>query len=191
MQSAVRATLFHVASSKENNWHYPEGSDSWFKYNQDIANKAHTYKLGPGLPLPVVMKLKPIFEELSNEKLLQKCVHGLTQNQNESFNATIWERIPKTRFVSHTQLEFAVNDAVANFNIGRESCVVIFEKLRMLPGRYTLKGSQHINKRRLFNSLYKNIENSKKRRKIISGNIKKKDDKEEEKDGESYASGAY
>ena len=32
MQSAVRATLFLVASSKENNWyypHYPEGSDNW------------------------------------------------------------------------------------------------------------------------------------------------------------------
>ena len=29
------------------------------------------------------------------------------------------------------------------------------------------------------------------RRKIIRGNIKKKDDKEEEKDGESYAAGAY
>ena len=194
MQSAVRATLFHVASSKENNWHYPhcpEGSDSWCKYNQDVANKTHTYKPGPGLPLPVVMKLKPIFEELSNEKLLQKCVHGLTQNQNESFNATIWERIPKTRFVSRTQLEFAVNDAVANFNIGRKSSVVIFEKLCMIPGRYTLKGCQHINKRRLFNSVYKSMENSKKRRKIIRGNIKKKDDKEEEKDGESYAAGAY
>ena len=93
------------------------------------------------------MKLKPLFEELSNEQLLRKCVHGLTQNQNESFNATIWECIPKTRFVSRTQLEFAVNDAVANFNIGRQSSVVISEKLRMIPGRYTLKGCQHINKR--------------------------------------------
>ena len=98
--------------------------------------RTHTYKPGPGLPLPVSMKLKAIFEELSNEKLLQMCLHGLTQNQNESFNATIWERIPKTCFVSRTQLEFAVNDAVTNFNIGRKSSVVIFENLRMIPGRY-------------------------------------------------------
>ena len=117
------------------------------------------------------MKLKTIFEELSSEKLLQKCVHGLTQNQNESFNDTIWKRIPKTRFVSRTQLEFTVNDAVANFNIGRKRSVLTFEKLRFLvPGRCTKgvnistredtqrvstfqqekihKGCQHFNKRR-------------------------------------------
>ena len=38
MQAAVRATLFHVASSKQNNWHYPHcpvGSDSWCKHNPD------------------------------------------------------------------------------------------------------------------------------------------------------------
>ena len=40
-----------------------------------------------GLPLSVFMKLKPTFKELSNEKLLRKCLHGLTQNQNESFQS--------------------------------------------------------------------------------------------------------
>ena len=71
MQAAVRATLFPVASSKQNNWHYPHcpvGSDSWCKHSRDIANKTATYKPDPGLPLDIVMKLKPIFEELSNEK---------------------------------------------------------------------------------------------------------------------------
>ena len=168
MQSAVRATLFHVASSKQNNWHNPhcpEGSDSWCKHNQDKANNTNTYKPGPGLPLSVVMKVKPVFEELSTDKLLGKCLHGLTQNQNESFNATIWERLPKTRFVSRTQLEFGVYDAVANFNIGRKASVLIFEKLNMTPGKYTLKGCQNINRKRLFRSAYKNKESSKKRRK--------------------------
>ena len=44
-------------------------------------------------------------------------LHGKTQNQNESFNSMIWDRIPKTRYVSLTQLELGVYDAVANFNI--------------------------------------------------------------------------
>ena len=95
------------------------------------------------------MKVKPVFEELSTDKLLGKCLHGLTQNQNESFNATIWERLPKTRFVSRTQLEFGVYDAVANFNIGRKASVLIFEKLNMTPAKYTLKGCQNINRKRL------------------------------------------
>ena len=98
MKKAVRATLFHVASNKENNLHYPhcpEGSDSWCRYNQDKANGTTTYKPGPGLPISIILKLKSIYEDLSSDKLLSKCLHGLTQNNNESFNMTIWERIPK------------------------------------------------------------------------------------------------
>ena len=70
------------------------------------------------MPLDIVMKLKPIFAELSDESLMEKCLHGKTQNQNESFNSMIWDRIPKTRYVSLTQLELEVYDAVAHFNIG-------------------------------------------------------------------------
>ena len=88
------------------------------KFHQDRANGASTYKPGPGLPLDILMKLKPIFEELSDESLLEKCLHGKTQSQNESFNSMIWDRIPKTRYVSLTQLELEVYDAVAHFNIG-------------------------------------------------------------------------
>ena len=88
----TRAILLHVASSKQNNLHYPHcptWSDSWCKYNKDRADSTSTYKPGPGLPISIVLKLKPIFEELSHEDLLSKCLHGLTQNQNEIFNAMI------------------------------------------------------------------------------------------------------
>ena len=84
------------------------------KFHQDRANGASTYKPGPGLPLDILMKLKPIFEELSDESLLEKCLHGKTQSQNESFNSMIWDRIPKTRYVSLTQLELGVYGAVAH-----------------------------------------------------------------------------
>ena len=76
MQAAVRATLFHAVSSKENNWHYPhcpEAKDSWCKFHQDRANGTSTCKPRPGLLLYIVMKLKPIFAELSDESLLEKC----------------------------------------------------------------------------------------------------------------------
>ena len=69
MQAALRAILYHVISSKENNWHWShcsEGKDSWYKFHQDKANGTRTYKPGPGLPLDIVMKLKPIFAELSD-----------------------------------------------------------------------------------------------------------------------------
>ena len=84
---------------KDNNWHFPHcptGSDSWCKLNQDIANATKNYKPGPDLPLSIVMKVKPIFEELRFEKNLEKCLHGQRKNRNKSFNGTIWEREPKT-----------------------------------------------------------------------------------------------
>ena len=107
MQAATKATLFHFASSKVNNLHYPHcstGSDSWCKYNKDRADSTSTYNPDTVLPISIVLKLKPISEELSHGDLLGKCLHGLTQNQNESFNAMIWDRLPKSRYVSFTPL---------------------------------------------------------------------------------------
>ena len=66
----------------------------------------------------------------------RKCPHGLTQNQNESFNAMIWDRLPlKSRYTSFKSLQFGVYDAVASFNIGRKASVLTFEELGMIPGK--------------------------------------------------------
>ena len=101
------------------------------------------------MPLDVVKKLKTIFAELSDESLLEKCLDGRTQNQNESFNSMICERIPKTRYVSFTQLELGVCDAVANFNIGKKASVLIYEKMNLIAGKFTLQGCDKISRKRL------------------------------------------
>ena len=145
MQAAVRGTLFHVASSKENNWHYPhcpEGKDSWCKFHQDRVNCTSIYKPGPALPLDIVMKLSPIFAELSDERLLEKCLYRKTQNQNKSVNSMIWDQIPKTRYVSLTQLKLGVYDAVANFNIGKKVSVLNYEKMNLIQGKFTLQSCE-------------------------------------------------
>ena len=46
------------------------------------------------------------------------------------------------------QLEFGVYDAVANFNIGRKASVLIFDKLNMIPGVFTLKGCSTLNRKK-------------------------------------------
>ena len=194
MRSAVRATLFHVASNKSNNFHYPhcpEGPDSWCRHNRDKANKTTTYKPGPGLPTAIVLKLKPMYEELSCDKLLKKCLHGLTQNSNESYNMTVWERIPKNHYVSLSHLRFGAYDAAANFNIGRKASVLVMEKMGLRPGRYLLKGCQRLNRKRLYLSEYKNTASSKKRRKVIRGKKKARDDKNLQTEGEQYKTGAF
>ena len=81
-----------------------------------VVSKGTTlYKHGEGLPMDVIKHVTPVFEELSDDKLLRKCLHGKSQNQNESYNSTIWHRIPKSIFVSATTFHLGVYDAAAHY----------------------------------------------------------------------------
>ena len=65
---------------------------------------------------------------------------GKTQNANESFTGTIWDRIPKNTFVTLSNLEFGVYDGVAHCNIRMKASVLICEKLNFVSVLYMLKG---------------------------------------------------
>ena len=57
MKSSLSTSLFHVASNKDNDFHFahcPAGPDSWCKFNAGKVNKTNTYKPGPGLPNDVI-----------------------------------------------------------------------------------------------------------------------------------------
>ena len=103
-------------------------SNSWCQYQRDIVNGTNIYKPGPGLPKNVIYHVKPIYFDLVKPAELNKCLHGKTQNQNESFNSIIWEHAPKYRYCGFDKLEFAVYDAAANFNDGRQASLDIFNK---------------------------------------------------------------
>jgi hypothetical protein len=88
---------------------------------------------------PYVCKaIRPVFETLTSETLLSKCAHGGTQNTNESFHNSIWQRCPKTGFVGRPRLTLAVSDAAVVFNDGESGRLPIFEKLGMPTGLYTI-----------------------------------------------------
>ena len=177
MKAVVLASLFHVASSKNNSLHFPHcptDSDSWCKYNADKINKTTTYKPGPGLPMDVIMKVRYIFEELSEDSELQKSLHGKTQNANESFNRMIWDRIPKQTFVSLTQLKIGVYDAVAYFNIGAKASLDIFKELSMEPGFHMTAGCKALNSERKRNAEYRINPDNKSRRQILCAKKLKK-----------------
>ena len=74
--------------------------------------------------------------DLMNPTELVKCLHGKTQNQNESFNAVIWEGCLKSH-VSKEKLDLAVYDAAVRFNDGRDGTIIIFRKLNVNPGHHT------------------------------------------------------
>ena len=78
---------------------HPTGSTSWCKYQQDKANRTSLYKHGPGLPLQVIAKVKPGYVRLSDDTLLEKYLHGKTQNRNKALNGMVPQRIPKEVYV--------------------------------------------------------------------------------------------
>ena len=54
----------------------------------------------------------------------------------------MWNRIPKSRFVGYKQFGMGVLDAVAHFNIGNMSTLLIYDKMGMergLPSLFTIK----------------------------------------------------
>ncbi|GFU77054.1 uncharacterized protein TNCV_2241741 [Trichonephila clavipes] len=93
---------------------------------------------------------KKVFRDLTEKDLLKKCLHGRTQNPNESFNKCIWERIPKTVFVGIETLKFGVMDAVICFNDGYVSRIKVFEALGIKPGYNTERALLIIDNKRIF-----------------------------------------
>lgn len=98
MKKAIIATYNHIFSTKENPRHEscPIGVDSWCKWQKAIAlnQDPGNVDLAPLLGEEMKQHLLPIYEDLSKDDLLTRCLGGHTQNANESFNATLWRLSP-------------------------------------------------------------------------------------------------
>ena len=189
MKQAVLASLFHCASNESRKLHdyCLVGPNSWCGYQRDRAN----YKHGPGLPLAVIAKVKPVYQRLSEDSLLQKCLHGKTQNRNESLNGMVWQRVPKEVFVGKDVLEFGLFDAVSHFNMGAETVLQLYEALEIPAGKYTEDGCQFLDAERTYMAVYKDQEHNKMRRKVLRGKKKRKEDKSQRSEGVTYAAGQF
>ncbi|GFS80474.1 uncharacterized protein TNCV_3448731 [Trichonephila clavipes] len=77
MRKAVWAVYFHIRSSDEEPLHSfcPVGPNSWCKYqNQGVEDSVGTFRHSNKLPVAVMDAIKPVFNDLSQPKLLQKCL---------------------------------------------------------------------------------------------------------------------
>ncbi|GFX49109.1 uncharacterized protein TNCV_3077271 [Trichonephila clavipes] len=74
MRKAVWAVYFHIRSSDEEPLHSfcPVGPNSWCKYqNQVVEGSVETFRRSNKLPVAVMDAIKPVFNDLSQPKLLQ------------------------------------------------------------------------------------------------------------------------
>ncbi|XP_054279210.1 uncharacterized protein LOC128997596 [Macrosteles quadrilineatus] len=127
MYKAVWATFYHRLSTDENPCHSycPPPPDTWCKYRKNPEGYEHKNPI----PEPVMQAIKSIYVDLSNKNLLKKCLHGRTQNVNESFNNVVWCRVPKNNFVGKQTLQLGVQDAVISFNDGNVGRLRVLEEI--------------------------------------------------------------
>ena len=99
MAKACWAALMHkVADTNDKNCHRfcPPCSDSWCGYQQWKAGAVEEeYVPKDSIPFAIFEELKPIWQSLTDKKLLQKCLRGAIQNRNESLNGMLWSICPK------------------------------------------------------------------------------------------------
>ncbi|GFV21103.1 uncharacterized protein TNCV_4267361 [Trichonephila clavipes] len=96
----------------------------------------------------------PIFRNLSHPDLLKKCLHGKTQNPNESFHNVVWSRVPKATFVQIEILSLGVYDAVCSFNDGIVSKLKMLQKMGVEPGEFSVSAMKLLDRERLMKAIY-------------------------------------
>lgn len=135
IKRGVWAIFYHYSSTARNPQHHccPPGERSWCKWRRDQVTGEKTFVPNP-LPWPVLKKIKPVFERLASAEILEKCLDGFTQNQNEALHGTIWKRAPKDSHHEPKSVQTAIAVSVAVFNEGESVHRRILEALSMVPG---------------------------------------------------------
>jgi hypothetical protein len=195
MRNSVIAVLYHCTNFPYEVTRHQfclKGKNSWCKWQSDKVTGKTSYRQKINLPVAIMDEIKPIFQELSNPEMLRKCLHGMTQNCNESFNGFIWQRCPKASFTARKILEIAVYSSILNYNDGFNSLSYIFKMLGFPGGIYFEKGAFKKDKKRLSSMSRKSTDSNKKRRKYVRS-IKKGylDIEKENDDVNFYASGSF
>ncbi|GFT54056.1 uncharacterized protein TNCV_154121 [Trichonephila clavipes] len=108
--------------------------------------------------------MRPVFRDLANPELLKKCLHGGTQNPNDSVNNVIWSRVPKKTFVQLEVLSLGTYDAVSSFNMGNVSKLEILRKC-VLSLVITVQAMECLDKQRLLRAKYYCLQKTKEVRK--------------------------
>lgn len=122
MKKAIWATFLHKSSTDENPQHQncPTGLSSWCAWQKAVAEGTvdcfhHTYA---PLDKTVLNVIRPVYEALSTDELLTRCLGSETQNCNESFNSVLWAFNPKHIHAGAKTVEVASFIATCIFNEG-------------------------------------------------------------------------
>ncbi|KOC61819.1 hypothetical protein WH47_06157 [Habropoda laboriosa] len=121
MKKVAWATFYRMSSTNDNLLHYncPEGEGSWCKWRRaEAKGELESFSHPPPLNDEVLEAIRPVFENLTSDDLLERCIGGNTQNNNEYFNSCVWTLAPKYVHCGANTIEIAAFLAACTFNNG-------------------------------------------------------------------------
>ena len=112
LQKRIMGILLHLSSTNEhpNLVHCPPGKSSLCFWQSAIAKSEEpgSHKGHDTLPVDIGKNLVPIFQRLSNPKLLSWCARSMTQNTNEALHSILWKIVPKSTYVGRKTMQTAM-----------------------------------------------------------------------------------
>ena len=208
MAKAIWASLCHLGSTDDKPMHMfcPEGKGSWCRWQRlasvesedgDSDSNTSVEPLEPyvhrnSIPPAIMDVIKPIYVDvLTNIDLLQRCLRGATQNQNEILNGLIWSLCPKKGFCGPSVAEMSTYLAVAHFNNGAVSPLAVLREMACEEGYFTERQLRLQDAVRVQKAEKKMKEAEKKRRKVRRRRRKGKDEQKLDDEGVTYETGAF
>ena len=193
MAKEIWAGLMHCCSTDATPQHQfcPEGPDSWCKWQQAQSGARQAYEHKNPLPKAVFEVVKPIYMQLSERSLLERCQMGATQNANESFNNVIWRMCPKEGFCSVDTVQLASSLAVLNFNNGAITLLSVLKECGCIDGNHTKAALELEDQWRVKKSLRKSSAVEKESRKRRRRQRKGWEETTIEKEGTTYDKGGF
>ncbi|XP_054717343.1 uncharacterized protein LOC129226739 [Uloborus diversus] len=193
MQQAVFAAFYHCCSGTKRSMHgqCPDGKESWCRIKKAEALGKPVKEKSVGLSQSIINTIKPTFMKLCDQELLKKCLHGKTQNANESLNGVLWNLLPKEHFVEQKTLQLGASLATLQFNDGAKGLISVFSKLKITPGAYALTALEQSDKERVNDSIRHSLPTAKGLRKKLRASRKNKLMKIEEEEGVTYQLGSF
>lgn len=173
MAQATRAILKHYSSTleKPNHDDCPKGASSWCSFQREKATKTKLYKPIKNPFTPAMVKvMQPLFDRLSDERLLSGCEKCYTQNTNESLHHVVWGMAPKEQYNSAIEIDTAVMLGVLQYNNGfQDTYAQVLPELGLDVTQPMLSTWGSIDKQRVYQSNYRATKIIKTRRKKKRG----------------------
>ncbi|CAB3225803.1 unnamed protein product [Arctia plantaginis] len=166
------------------------GRENWCSWKKAKAENAlDAYHHNQPMSEEVYQAIKPIYVELSRDDLLERCLGACTQNNNESFNATVWSLAPKSSSSGKTVLDIATDIAVCTFNGGLTNVLQIFKMLEVEIGAQLYNFCTEADAKRITHAEASLSDAAKSARALQKSTRKDEEDKNLAIEGQMYGAG--